>query len=119
MDLNFSYNIILGDFNMPTANFNLQKAPAKIMPVIECCAKYYLRQHVKESTRPNSGSILDSVFSTIGTNVSNISIDDTLGSSDHCTIKFSVEVPSPNRQTAVTILKRNYYKADWKNSSKN
>ena len=86
MMLNFSYNLIIGDFNMPTVDWKLFNAPTKFMPFVRCCAKYFLRQHVKQSTRPNSNSILDLIFSTIGTNVCDVEIEECFGSSDHSII---------------------------------
>ena len=114
MALNFSYNIILGDFNMPNVDFKYLKAPIKLMPFIEVCSKFYLRQHIRESTRPNSDSVLDLIFSTIGTKVSDVSVEECLGSSDHSMIKFLVDVPLLCKAFNYSSLKRNYYKADWK-----
>ena len=118
MALNLSYNIILGDFNMPNADFKSLRAPAKLMPFVECCAKYYLRQHVRESTRPNSNSVLDLIFSTIGTNVHEVSVEECLGSSDHSVINFLVDVPLSYNPVNFYPPKRNYYRADWNLFSK-
>lgn len=40
------------------------------------------------ATRPSSESILDLIFTTFATNVRNISIDETFGSSDNAVFKF-------------------------------
>lgn len=114
LTLKLSYNVILGDFNMPNADFNSLRAPTKLMPFINCCEKYYLRQHVKESTRPNSNSVLDLVFSTIGTHISGVSVEECLGSSDHSIINFLVDVPSSYNSVKFSAPRRNYCKADWK-----
>lgn len=114
MKLNFSYNIIMGDFNMPAVNCKRFKAPTKLIPFVQCCTKYVLSQHVKESTRPNSNSLLDLIFSTIGTSISEVSVEECFGSSDHSIINFIVELPFSNKMANHYIFKRNYYKADWK-----
>lgn len=112
MALNFTYNVILGDFNMPDVKFKSHTAPNKFAPFVKCVEKYYLTQHIKEATRPNSGSILDLIFTTIGTNVVNVITEECLGSSDHSMINFLLEVPVCFDE-ASSPPKRNYYKADW------
>ena len=112
MMLNFSYNIILGDFNMPTVDWKLFKAPTKFMPFVQCCTKYFLSQHVNESTRPNSNTLLDLVFSTIGTNIIDVTVEECFGSSDHSIINFAVELPFLKNALKQGISKRDYYKAN-------
>ena len=113
MALSLPYNIILGDFNMPNANFKSFTAPTKLMPFVKCCEKHYLKQHVKERTRPNSNSLLDLVFSTVGTHVSEISVEESLGSSDHSMMNFCVDVVYSYNPANGTSQRRNYCKADW------
>ena len=83
LNLNHHYNVIIGDFNMPSVDWKLFTAPQKFSPFLNCCSNHFLKQNVRESTRPNSDAILDLIFTTVGTSISNISVDETFGSSDH------------------------------------
>ena len=113
LSLNLFYNVIVGDFNMPSVEWKKLSAPTKFMPFIKCCSKYFLKQHVKESTRPNSDAILDLILSTVGTNVKNVSVNECLGSSDHSILNFVLDLPSSLKVNDTIQRKRNYNKADW------
>ena len=88
LDMNFVNNVIIGDFNMPSVNWKTLTAPARFTPFLQICTNYYLKQNVNVATRPSSEAILDLIFTTIGTNICSISIDETFGSSDHSVITF-------------------------------
>ena len=113
MKLKFTYNVILGDFNMPSVDWKTLNGPIKFMPFVRCCSEHFLRQHVNESTRPNSNSILDLIFSTIGTNIGEVAVEECFGSSDHSIINFRLKLPSSYKTFDSHYVKRNYYKADW------
>jgi hypothetical protein len=121
LSLNFSYNIISGDFNMPTIDWKFLSAPPKYTAFLKCCMKHYLRQHVKEPTRPNSNAVLDLVLSTTGTTVSNISINECFGLSDHSIVNFNIILPislcSGELDLHTISRKRNYNKANWDHMS--
>ena len=65
LEQNFNFNIIIGDLNMPSVDWKLMKAPSKFQCFMESCEKHFLKQHVTESTRPNSKTVLDLVFTTV------------------------------------------------------
>lgn len=51
-----------------------------------------MTQHVHSATRRISNSILDLVFTTSGTAISNVDINEEFGSSDHSIIQFSADI---------------------------
>ena len=71
-----------------------------------------MKQHITEPTRPSSNAVLDLIFTTINTDIHDISVNECFGSSDHPIINFMLLFPS----VAVSIChppKRDYYKAKW------
>ena len=120
MGLNFSCNLITGDFNMPMIDWNSFSAPPRYNAFLKCCSKHFLNQHIKESTRPNSNAILDLILSSVGTNISDVSVNECFGLSDHSIINFTLSLPcmyDPTLASPVKSLKRNYNKADWNQMS--
>ena len=71
-----------------------------------------MKQHITEPTRPSSNAVLDLIFTTMNTDIHDISVNECFGSSDHSIINFMLLFPS----IAVSIChppKRDYYKAKW------
>jgi hypothetical protein len=97
---------------MPAVNWHTLTGPGKFAPLLNCVSKNFLKQCVTKSTRPNSGSILDLIFSSIGTNVYNVNVDECFGSSDHSILNFNIQVPC-FLASKVHVPKRDYNKADW------
>ena len=75
------------------------------------CNENFLTQHVCSPTRIVSSAILDLVFSTQGTVVSNLSVNEQFGSSDHSIIQFSINIRS--HFSSKKVLMRNLNSADW------
>ena len=99
---------------MPTVNWRTLSGPQKHMQFLDYCSVNVLQQHVKEPTRMKSNTILDLIFSTIGTNISELNVEESLGSSDHNVLSFEVLIPSRfNFKGKSLINRRNYNKADW------
>ena len=113
LNMGYPYNIIIGDFNMPYVKWKIFTDPYKNSEFLDCCTKHYLKQHVKEVTRPNSGAVLDLISTTVGTNVHSISIEETFGSSDHSLVNFVVDHSIEGNNRNDCTLKRNYNKANW------
>ena len=112
--LSFRYdlNVIIGDFNMPSINWNTLSAPPKCSPFLKIFTNYFLKQHVTEPTRPNSNAILDLIFTSNGTNVYDISVEECFGTSDHSIINFKIQLPCSTTSRLETP-KRNFSKANW------
>ena len=113
ININCNKNVIIGDFNMPSINWNTLSAPPKYDPFLDCLSNSFLKQNVHDSTRPNSHALLDLIFTTTGTNIYDISVDECFGSSDHCIITFNIQITSYLVNSNQNTLKRNYSKADW------
>lgn len=94
--------VICGDFNCPNVDWTRLNFVIPEDPLHEWCMDNFLRQHVNESTRPESQSTLDLVFASSTTAISQLSIDERFGKSDHSIISFNVqfllENPSHNLQ---------------------
>lgn len=109
----FHLNIIVGDFNMPQVDWKKFSGPSKYTSFIDCCLNYFLIQHIHESTRPTSNSRLDLLFSTLGTKVQNVTLNECFGSSDHSLLNFIIDLPCLWKTTHLTKPRRNYNKANW------
>jgi hypothetical protein len=108
---NFSSNIIVGDFNFPDINWPCKASSAQARVFLNFCQEKFLTQHVLSMTRKMSNSTLDLVFSTYGTQITNLSVNEEFGSSDHSTIQFSIKLKSDIVRNA--RYRRNFKKADW------
>ena len=91
LDLKLSYNVIFGDFNMPSINWKTFSGPARYLPFLNCCTEQYITQHVQKSTRPDSNTLLDLIFSTQGTVISEVNMGECFGTSDHSMINFTID----------------------------
>ena len=99
--------IICGDFNYPNINWETLHSTGDDQLFLDTTLDCFLKQHVEEPTR--NKNILDLVLSTNGVSISNVSIDDPFGTSDHNTVKFSLQVSQNSKET----WKTTYY--DYRN----
>ena len=108
---NFDYNVIVGDFNFPDINWSVNASTLQGSTFLDFCQENFLLQHVSEPTRRASRAILDLIFTTEGTRVSDLEVNEEFGSSDHSIITFNVNprvvCSKKNR------LRRDLRKADW------
>ena len=111
LNYNFEYGVVVGDFNFPDINWPVNASTLQGTTFLDFCQGNFLLQHVSEPTRRASGTILDLVFTTEGTNVSNLEISEEFGSSDHSIVTFKVDFRVTGSKKKV--LRRNLHKADW------
>ena len=109
--LNCDHNIIIGDFNMPLINWNNFSYPPKYRSFMTVVEDLFLTQHINEVTRPASGNVLDLLFTTLGTPIGCISVDECFGTSDHCSVSFTYDIPFHFK--ALNKKFRNFSRADW------
>ena len=100
---------------MPQIDWTSFSGPSKYVSFIDFCLNHYLKQHIHVPTRPSSDAILDLIFSTIGTEVRDISINECFGSSDHSIINYNIDLPCLWKSFVPKQTRRNYNKADWNN----
>ena len=94
-----TFNIVLGDFNLPDIDWfaNYSKLDGIHDVVHNCFSTLGLSQFVNEPTRLNlngEGNILDLVLCN---DITALRVDEYLppfGTSDHCTVHFSLFVPN-------------------------
>ena len=82
--------IICGDFNSPNIQWDSPTLSQFSDPLLTWYLDNFLNQNINFPTRPQSASILDLVFSSMETEVSEISINECFGSSDHAIISFKI-----------------------------
>ena len=88
------YKILVGDFNMPSINWERYTTTAGLnsteFKFIETVRDCYLTQHVTEITRQRGegrGNVLDLIFSNEEEIVEEVNVEAPLGRSDHaCTV---------------------------------
>ena len=85
--------VICGDFNSPDINWTCPDLRFSNSPLLRWCMDNFLTQNILNATRPQSGTILDLVFSSIDTTISGININECFGTSDHSTISFTINLP--------------------------
>ena len=116
--LKYDYNIIVGDFNYPSINWeDMSISDSKThasFHFIECVRDNYLTQFTNQPTRYRDGqtsNILDQLLIDKEEIVENMSYGTSLGASDH--ISFSVELNCNIKYVQSKTVKRNYYKANY------
>ena len=105
------YNIFLGDFNFPDISWPNSAITLQSKTFLNFCQDNFLMQHVNVSTRIASNAILDLVLSTPGTSVSQLSVNEEFGSSDHSIIQLSVKAKPSCRKRKIYVRKMK--NADW------
>ena len=108
---NLHYNIILGDFNFADICWPTSASSSQSKLFLTFCQESFLTQHIVAPTRMVSGSILDLVLSTQGTEITNIIINEEFGSSDHSIIQLSLVTRASF--FSKSISKRSFKNADW------
>jgi hypothetical protein len=110
LNYNFEFNLILGDFNYPDIIWPCSASSSQSESFINFCQENFLQQHVTSATRRKSNAILDLIFTTTGTNILNLTINEELHNSDHSILQFSV--PLRPLITRRKILRRNLRRLD-------
>lgn len=87
---NFDRSIIIGDFNHPDIVWSHSAASRQSSLFLNFCQENYLKQNICEPTRRASGNILDLVLTSVGTSISDISVNEEFASSDHAVIQFNL-----------------------------
>ena len=111
--------ILVGDFNLPSVDWSL---PLIAHDDDNCISRFnlFIFQHafdqlVNEPTRGDS--LLDLIFCNDEFVITNLTVDQPFGSSDHNMVKFSILTPSSENQSSTTAIvdsvKYNFAKADW------
>ena len=111
LNYRFKFNIIVGDFNFPDIRWPISSNSAQSDTFLSFIQENYLIQYVNLPTRRASQAILDLVLSTHGTNVSNLTVNEELSTSDHSIIEFCVPIGVIHKRRKVLV--RNLLKADW------
>ena len=95
LSYNTKRNIITGDFNYPDIVWPNTATSTQGQLFLDFTQDNFLTQHVLSATRKSSNSTLDLVFSTIGTEINYLLVNEDFGSSDHSIIQFSVTINHP------------------------
>ena len=101
--------IITGDFNC-SVNWKAGTAATDGTRLLDFATEEYLTQWVDEPTRGNN--TLDLVFSTEENMISNLSVGEKLGRSDHNMIRFEIETSFTNVEKIFS--KPDFQKADFR-----
>ena len=112
LQFNFNQNIIIGDFNFPNIDWPVSALCNQSTMFLKFCQDCFLTQHVHLPTRKKSNNVLDLVFSTLGTNITDLGIHEEFGSSDHSIIQFAVPITSLHLKTTKTIV-RDFKRVNW------
>jgi hypothetical protein len=111
LSYNIKFNIVIGDFNFPEIVWPITAGSHQSQLFLNFTQENFLTQQVTSITRKSSNAILDLVFSTCGTKINNLSVNEDFGSSDHSIIQFSININAdlPNNKRWL----RNMKNADW------
>ena len=111
LNYKFSYNVIVGDFNFPDIHWPSSSSSLQSDTFLQFVQANFLQQHVQSITRQSSSAILDLVLSTPGTEITDLSVNEELGTSDHSIIEFTAQTkPVLVRRK---VRKRNFKNTDW------
>ncbi|MEL7308769.1 MAG: hypothetical protein AAGK05_13450, partial [Pseudomonadota bacterium] len=72
----FTSSIIVGDFNFPDIKWPCSSSSSQSELFLNFVQDNFLQQHVLQPTRRSSNSILDLVFSTPGSHISDVSVNE-------------------------------------------
>ena len=81
--------IVAGDFNCPKVNWKDRTADVEGSRLLDFASEELLTQWVDEATRGNN--VLDLVFSSEDDMISNLTVQEKLGKSDHNIVKFEIK----------------------------
>jgi hypothetical protein len=86
--------VLCGDFNCPEIHWpGCKKAPVQSLPLVNWSLNHFLIQYVSAPTRPASQTVLDLIFTSVSTPVSEVKINECFGTSDHALITFNILTP--------------------------
>ena len=118
IDMKFDYNIIVGDFNFPTINWENWCTPHNETHIefkfIECLRDNFLQQLINEPTRRRFGqaeNILDLVIVDKPEIVCEIKYRQNLGASDH--VGLFVKLNCNTLCESIKCEKPNFFKGDY------
>lgn len=111
LKFDFQYNLVMGDFNFPEIQWPSKSSSLESSLFLNFTQENFLHQHVLSATRKGPNSILDLVFTTTGTDISNLCVNEELENSDHYSIQFSLKLNL--MKTKRKITRRNLRSADW------
>jgi len=106
--------LLCGDFNFPGINWKTLQSNKRGRSFLQTTLDNFLHQHIEVPTRGEN--TLDLVLSSDPRLISNIQICDPLKNSDHCTIKFAVNLSSSPQVWKTKCL--NYRRGDYKGFSR-
>ena len=116
-NLNASQILIMGDFNLPTINFNNMSSNDPYSTLfIDKLIHSTLVQHINFDTRfmNNVGSLLDLIISDDDDSVDSVETLPPIGKSDHVCIKFSYVIHnSLKTQPSSSKDRLNFWKGDY------
>lgn len=97
--------ILIGDFNIPDINWSTLESLAPGKRLLNLTDNKFMTQKITKPTRGNN--ILDLLFSTKDSLVTDIEIGEGLGTSDHCCIRFNInsQTKSSKNNTKIPNLR--------------
>jgi Endonuclease-reverse transcriptase len=102
--------IMIGDFNVPDINWEAGMARGRVdAELLEATQVAGLEQLIDFPTHVR-GNTLDLLLTNIPENISNIYDAGHLGCSDHCMIRFDIDM---HATTKPTVTVKNWKRADW------
>jgi ribonucleases P/MRP protein subunit RPP40 len=101
--------LLMGDFNFPEIDWNVQESLSDSHPFIKCVNDGFLSQGVCDATRGKN--ILDLVLVSEENMIENLSVGEPFGSSDHQIIRWQVLICKQDDK--VEKKTRDYFKADY------
>jgi len=104
----FSY--VIGDFNMPTADWEEMEARGQFKNIMEACEEKELVQLVDFTTHLR-GNKLDLVLTNQQNTIRSVTDKGRLGTSDHVMIEIEVEMKASYKNDLGQV--RNWKRADW------
>jgi hypothetical protein len=113
--LDFTFSIIVGDFNCPEIDWKQMSSPSASQFLIDCTLDNFLTQLVCEPTRGDH--ILDLVFTNDVSLVSSVAVKESFPGSDHHTVHCSVTCDfqhlDSNQALHHVRHQLNFSKANW------
>ena len=109
LNLNYKSNIIMGDFNFPDICWPFCANLPEFF--LNFCHENLLTQHVYVPTRRVSNVVLDLILSTCGTEVSDLTVNEEMSSSDHSVISFAVSAEHYIKRKK--LRRRNMKNVNW------
>lgn len=116
--MNFTYTVLIGDFNFPTIDWEDWTTPhstgSVVFQFLECLWDNFLYQFIDRPTRHlylQSSNILDLCLTDKPEIINSIHYCSNLGASDHVSLFISLDCDAS--YDASNTVKRNYHKGDY------